>query len=478
MEWQAQCLSSLVAWRNFDGTRRFRFANIHLPKKQGKTLLVSLISAFELLAAGVPSPFVVTGSVSKDNAGQVFAELAHTLRSLDPDRQWHQPTPNQKRLRIPGLNAEYRSLASDGDRVQGYNCSLVVLDECHAHKSSSLYDSLKYATISRRDGLVVAISTAGDDPSCYYHAIYEKSKRVISGEDLDTTHYALVFESEADADPEDPDEWAKANPSLGTSFTSESFKLDLEAAKSNADRSEWWRFLRYRLNRWVRSDDQQYFDVNVWDRGKLDDERDLTDKDCWLGVDLSLTTDPSAVTAVWHLGERKFYAKSWAWVAEEGVKLREKTSLPKYLQFEAEGHLTVTDGDRIDDELILNHVLDLGEQYRVQGVVFDPTSAIAMMGRVEAAGIDVFRVTQSHKNFNAPMKELSKAIAEGRMHHDGNNWLRYCLSSVRVHETRDGLIRPSARKSTDHIDGAVALLMAFSAAVQAQPQETAPVVWI
>lgn len=477
LQWQERFLRSLYSWRNKDGTRRFRFANLHVPKKQGKTLLVSLISVYELVAAGISSPFVVTGSVSKDNAGQVFSEIRHTLQAAGLS-EFCQITPNQKRIKIPSTNAEYRSLASDGDRTQGYNCSLVVLDECHAHKSSSLYDSLKYACISRPSGLVVLISTAGDDPSCYYHGVYTKSKAVLSGDDTDQTWYAEVYESEPDKDPQDPTEWYKANPSLGTSFSEESFGLDMLAAKTSADRSEYWRALRYRLNRWVRSDEQQYYDLNDWDRCKLTEEPDLSGCDCWLGVDLSLSTDPSSVTAVWSLGDRRHYAKSWAWVAREGVKLREKTSLPRYQQFEHEGCMTITEGDRSDHEAILSHVLDMCQRYRVRGVVFDPTAAVALMSAVEAEGYTVHRMTQSHRHYNGPMKELSKAMKEGRIHNDGGNWLRYCLGCVRLHETRDGLIRPFTKRSTDHIDGAIALLMAYSAALQTPESHSPAVVFV
>lgn len=478
LEWQERFLRSLMSWRNADSTRRFRFANLHCPKKVGKTLLCSLLSSFELVASTDPSPFVVTGSVSKDNAGQVFSEIRNTLTTAKLDK-FCQITPNTKRIRIASTNAEYRSLASDGDRVQGYNASLVVLDECHAHKSASLYDSLKYATIARPNGMVVAISTAGDDPTTYYHGIYEKSKRVLAGEDLDTTHFALVFESDPDADPEDVGEWYRACPSLGVSFSEDQFRRDLEAAKNSNDRAEWLRFLRYRLNRWTRSDDLQYFDVHVWDKGKVDNEPEgLAKLDSWLGLDLSQTTDPSSCVQLFALPDGSHYVKCWAWVCREGVKLREKTSLPKYQQHESEGWLTITDGDRIDDVLILNHVLDLCRDTRVKGIVCDATSAIVMMGRVgDATGIDCVRMVQTARNYNAPLQLLNKAMHQNKIKHDGNNWLRYALHTLRIGENRQGEIYPVTKRSADHIDSALALLMAYSLALQPSTNDTGVICW-
>lgn len=465
MTWQTQFLQSLYGWRNPNGTRRFRFANLHIAKKNGKTMLVAAISAFELLAAGEQSPFVVTGSASKDNAGQVFAEITHTLAKTGLAK-FCEITKNQKKIVVPSLHAEYRSLASDGDRVQGYNCSLVILDECHAHKSSSLYDSLRYATRSRPNGLILCISTAGLDPTCYYHTVYLKSKRILAGEDLDQLHYAEVYESHPDTDPEDPVEWAKANPALGEAFSEEVFRGELEGAKG--DPVEWRRFVRYSLNRWLRSDDMPYFDLSLWDKLRRDiPDEELQQLECWLGVDLSLTTDPSSVTAVWVLPGRRFHFRSWAWVARAGVKYREATNLPRYEEFEAaDPNFRITEGDRIDNDLIENFVLSLCQQHRVRQVTFDPTSAVVMMGRIQDQGYEVKSLAQTHRHYNGPMRALHKAVAENAVSHDGGNWLRYCMGCVRVAENDYGEIRPHTKRSIDHIDGAIAGLMAYSEALQ------------
>jgi phage terminase large subunit-like protein len=56
---------------------------------------------------------------------------------------------------------------------------------------------------------------------------------------------------------------------------------------------------------------------------------------------------------VWVRPGRKFFVRSWAWVAEAGVREREKTNLPKYQQFIAEGSMVMTPGDVIDKSAVL-----------------------------------------------------------------------------------------------------------------------------
>lgn len=459
LDWQRQFLQSLYGWRDRQGNRRWKYATLHIPKKNGKTLACALVSAYELVASGEPSPFVVTGSVSKENAGQIYSEIRHTLERAGLAKHC-KITPNLKRITIPELNAEYRALASDGDRTQGYNCSLVTIDEAAWHKNSGLYDSLKYAHIARPNGLLLCISTSSDDPTGYYHGVYQRAKRILAGEDLDTTTYCAVYESEPDADPEDPKEWAKANPSLGVSFSVENFQRDLTAAKE--DPAEWLRFLRYRLCRWTRADELAYFDLNTWDRNQCPAPANLAELPCWVGVDLSMTTDPSSVSALFDLGNGKWWATSWAWVADEGVKLREKTSFKRFQDFATQPNFEITEGDMIDADKIEAFLIDLTERYKVRGMAFDPTSAYVMMHRIqEATGVDVVKVPPTYKYLSAVTQHFRKDIQAGHVSHDGNEWLRYCLSCVRVDENTVGEIRPSVRKSTDHIDGLYALLLAY-----------------
>lgn len=467
LPWQSSYLKYLYGWRNPDGTRRFRTVCLHIAKKNGKTLLVSIISAYELLKSEDPSPFVVTGSVSRDNAAQVFSELDFTLTSLFGTKakkdKFCKISKPQKSVKIASLNGEYRSLSSDGDRQQGWNCSLVILDEAHAHKSASLYDSLRYATAARPNGLLVVISTAGDDVTQWYHSLYSKSKRVLSGDDLDTTHAAFVYEADEGSAPEDERQWSKANPSLGVSFSADTFRLDLAGASK--DPAELNRFRRYRLNQWVRPDEKAYFDIPAWDKCKGHVPDDVLKRaPAWIGVDLSQTTDPSSVSIVWALPDRKFFVRSWGWVADEGVRLRNASNMPQYQQFANAKEMTITPGNAIDSREIFRHLADLTRTYRVKLAVFDADSAYAMMADAESIGIKCLRQPQTHAYYSGPMKELHTAIIEGRIVHEGSQWLRYCLANVRVDESKDGLIRPNKKRSIDKIDGAISLMMAYSQA--------------
>jgi len=468
LQWQEDFLRQLYGWRQPGGQRRWRRAFLTIGKKNGKSLIASIIACYELFAGETASPLVVSASTSKENAKQIFDQIKHTVTHSPKLAAITQLTPSLKKLYSPKRDAEFRSISTDSGNAEGLNLSLCLCDEVHAWVNDSLWRSLEYSTIARPDGLLIVISTAGRNKNHFYYDLYCKAKRVLSGEDLDTTFYAKVYETpDTDDCLTNPDLWKLSNPSLGTSFKEDDLRRDLEAASKST--SDLLSARRYRLNQWVQSD-ESWIDLAKWDlcRTTLPDTNLYP---AYVGVDLSQTTDPSSVSIVWCLPDRRFAVKSWAWVAQKGVELRERGNLPLFQQFRHEGHMTITSGETIDERKVKQHIKDLCRDYKVRSCVFDPNSAYVMAKDLEDSGIECLRQPQTHKYFSPSIKAFEQAILEKRIVHDGNSWLRYCVNNVRLDENTICEVRPSKRKSADHIDGAVSTLLAFGLAYQ-QPDKT------
>jgi phage terminase large subunit-like protein len=185
----------------------------------------------------------------------------------------------------------------------------------------------------------------------------------------------------------------------------------------------------------------------------------------YVGADLSQTTDPCSVSMVWALGDRKFYARSHSWVCEEGVRRREESNLPKYRVYAADGDMTITPGTVNDYRRIKAYLHDLRARFNLKEIVFDQFNALEMAAELYADGITVYRQPQNHKHYTAPCKDLDVAVTELRVKHSGSKLLRWALSNTRMDYDAYGNCKPSRDKSTDKIDPAVALLMAFGRAV-------------
>ena len=468
LDWQRDWLSQLYGWRLPDGRRRWRKALLTVAKKNGKSLLCSIVALYESLAAGVQNPLCVSCSTTRQNATQIFDEIKNSVRGIEAKkgRKVGKIVASQKSIRWT-RGGEFRSISNDSGNAEGLNLSCAILDEVHAWQASrgeQLYRTLEFSTISRDSGVLILISTAGHDQSHFFYDLVTKARNVLKGDDLDTSFFATVFEADTDDDIDDPKTWAKANPSLGTSFTAEDFRRDLQTAKAEGTASL-LSFRRYRLNSWVQADDA-YIDPNKWDRCFAPaTEAELVGRPLYVGVDLSQTTDTCAVSCVWALPDRKFFVRNHSWVCEEGARRRDQSNLPRYSQYQQAGYLTITKGTCNDYRQIHAYLLKLRETYNLKTIVFDQANAIEMTAELMAGGITCERQPQNHRFYSGPMKEFEVAVNEQRVRHDGNTLMKWTLQNTRVDTNAFGDVKPSREKSSDKIDCAVALLMGFGRAV-------------
>jgi phage terminase large subunit-like protein len=70
----------------------------------------------------------------------------------------------------------------------------------------------------------------------------------------------------------------------------------------------------------------------------------------------------------------------------------------------------------------------------------------------------------------APTKELERLVLERRLRHGGHPVLRWMASNVAVKQDAAGNLKIDKAKSTERVDGMVALAMAVGRAMVFQPQ--------
>lgn len=67
-----------------------------------------------------------------------------------------------------------------------------------------------------------------------------------------------------------------------------------------------------------------------------------------------------------------------------------------------------------------------------------------------------------------PTKELMKLVLEGKIAHGSHPVLRWMMDNIHVKTDPTGNIKPDKEKSTERIDGAVALIKALDRALRNQ----------
>lgn len=89
-----------------------------------------------------------------------------------------------------------------------------------------------------------------------------------------------------------------------------------------------------------------------------------------------------------------------------------------------------------------------------------------MTQNLDAMGLTVVPFGQGFKDMSLPTKELRKLVLEQRIAHDGHPVLSWMIDNIHVRVDPPGNIKPDKQKSTEKIDGVVALVMALDRAIR------------
>ena len=106
-------------------------------------------------------------------------------------------------------------------------------------------------------------------------------------------------------------------------------------------------------------------------------------------------------------------------------------------------------------------------RFRVREIAFDPWNATAVSNRLGEEGAVMVEFRQGFVSMNPAMKTLEVAIAQRRVNHGGNPVLAWMADNLVATSDPAGNLKPDKGKSSEKIDGVVALLMALQRAAVA-----------
>jgi phage terminase large subunit-like protein len=233
-------------------------------------------------------------------------------------------------------------------------------------------------------------------------------------------------------------------------------------------------FRRLYLNQWTEQA-ARWIPVSAWDACQTPPvpRQALSKRRCYVGMDLSTTTDLTALVAVFP-DEVGFDVLAQFFVPEERIVERSRRDHVPYDEWARQGMLTSTRGAVVDYEVLRQVLLQWAAEFSLQMIAFDPWNATDLLSRLQQQdGLTCVSMRQGFASLSAPTKSLEGAILSRRLRHDGHPVLRWNVSNVAVETDSAGNIRPHKTLSTERIDGVVALIMAVDL-MNRQAQASAP----
>jgi phage terminase large subunit-like protein len=410
---------------------------IVIPKKNGKTTLLAALALYHI--ENWPEAECVIGAHSRDQARILFKQAAGLVRRSGMDKRFDvKPGAGTGEIRKAEMRdgPRLRVMAADAGTGDGVIPTLALVDELHRHPSGDLYGVFRDG-LGPRNGRMITISTAGfnlesplgllradahqmpsfkrDKDRMYNHAVSSDGSFVLHEWCLDQGD-----------DPDDLDAVVLANPASWQ--TKEAL-----ARRHDSPSMTPWQWRRFACGIWTEGE-EPWITPQAWDR-LADEALEIAPfEPCFLGVDLGVKKDTTAIALV--------APREDGTVACEARIFRPPGG---------EGALPL---ERVEQE-----IRDICEGYMVKEIHFDPWSFRRSAELLGSEGLPVVEFPQSPERMANASANLYRLIDSGVLRHSGDPELRAQVLAGVTKETERGwrLAKDPKRRP---IDALIALAMA------------------
>ena len=474
MDWQKLVFSNVFGFKSReDDARRFRQGVVYVPKGNGKTTISAPLALYMTFGENEGGAEGYAAAVTRDQARILFETAQNMVRRSDDMRARWQVGVLTNSIFQERTASRFIPISSDAKALDGLNVSVAVCDEIGSHRTSEVYDALSTAMGKRRQPFLLSISTATQNNAGIGRQLWDYGLRVLNGVQEDDRLFTIIYSIDDTDDPWDEATWIKANPAWGVSVQPDAIRGIMRQARNNPAQESAVRTRH--LNIWIGAD-EALFSTRQWtlcaDRDlKIED---LEGRECHLALDLASKSDLAALVAVFPEandadGEKyssKYSVFARCYLNEAAVM---EARNPSYPGWAASNELIITPGNETDYGAIEDDVLQWCRRFRVRSMAYDPWGSTQLAQRLGSLGVPVIEFRSNTQNFSEPTKELEAAIRAGRIRHDGNGPLAWCVGNVVGHFDARGNVYPRKARPENKIDAAVALIMAIARSMQPKP---------
>lgn len=471
--WQvAYVLAPVFGWVRWDEdadsyVRIVRELYVDVPRKNGKSTLAGGLAIYMTCADGEQGAQVITAATTKEQAGFVF-EPVKKLAEAAPALKRH-VLPLKDKILHKRSGSYFKPIASVAGAQHGANIHCAIVDELHEHKTPELVETIETGTGSRRQPLVVIITTAdsGKRESVYDRKrkrVEQLSRRVFAAPSV----YGVVWAAEKDDDPHAEATWRKANPGYGVSPTRSYLQAKSDEAKqSPADLAK---FLRLHLGRRTKQE-TKFLTLESWNRNAgMVDEAMLLGCEAYGGLDLAATSDLLALCWLFP-DEGGGYDALWRlWTPEDNVEALDQRTAGAASVWVREGLLVATPGNVADYDYIQLQIERDLDAFDVRAVGYDPWSAVPLTNKLAESNAPMVKVRQGFVTMSPPMKELQRLLLKGTpekpmFRHGGNPAVTWMVDNLAAAMDPAGNVKPDKARSAEKIDAVSAAVTALSEAM-------------
>lgn len=459
---QKAYIQTLFGWLEKETDyRRFRETMFLCGRKNGKSTLLSGIALYMLIADYEGAAEIYSVATKKDQAKKVLTEAVNMVKQSPELRAVVKKRRND--IYFSATSSKFEALASDSNTLDGLNSHAVIIDELHAIRDRNLYEVMKQSTSSRRQPLVVMITTAGTVRECIFDNMYEFACELADGKKKDDTFLPILYELDSRDEWTNPQMWIKANPGLGKIKMFKTLANFVERAKNNPEDLPGVLCKDFNIR---ENESTTWLSFEEIKNTATFDMQEVYNTYAIGGCDLSATTDLTAATLLIRKPDDKtVYVLQQYFLPQARIdKLDEKnTNEAPYKIWEKRGLLTVCEGNRVNYSQVTEWFCQMRDEYKIDAfkIGYDRALAGYWVDEMKANAFDMEPVAQGPFTWSQPMREMGAALADKIVNYNNNPMLVWCLSNTAKKKSGLNNIQPVKITEKRRIDGMVSLLNAW-----------------
>lgn len=434
--------------------RDYRMGWIELARKNGKSELLAGVALYMLLADGEEGAEIYGAAKDRDQA-RIIWQVAMRMVQLSPilsRRRGLRIRAHEKRIVDERTGSFYTTLARDAMGNLGLDPSAIVFDEVISQPDDELWTAVRTAMGSRSSPLMLAATTAGNDPGSFAKAEHDENVRVADEPGRAPHRFAYLRNTPIDADPFDQRNWGFPNPALHDFLSVDALRD--EAIEARNDPAKENAFRQFRLNQWVNQSSRwmsmglfRQCTGDVWPnahwRPKL-----FAGREVWVGLDLSAKQDLTSMCVFLPpKGTEPGHAAWWHWLPAEALPTLDHITSKQASVWVRQGFLRLMEGAVIDYEVLCDQIAEILSGLTVRELSYDKWSGeyvrqelLKRLGR----RTPMVAVEPTYVGMSMPMRELMElTVVKGWCHH-ANPVAQYCFDAVQIRRAPENpdMIKP------------------------------------
>ncbi len=462
--WQKAIISAIFGILDKKTHRRqFREIFLLVGRKNGKSLFAAAIMAYVAYIDGEYGSELYCLAPKLDQADIVYDSF---YKITQAEEELAEVTKKRRSdIYIAELNTTIKKIAFNAKKADGFNPTMTTNDEMEAwpgDQGLKQYEVMVSGTGARTEPITLSTSTAGYVNDGIFDELMKRSTAFLKGSSKERRLLPFLYMIDDLEKWNTKEELAKANPNLGVSVQWEFFEEQIAIAlQSLSKKAEFMtKYCNIKQNSSIAWLDYETVAKAAGQPYTLDDFRGCY---CVAGIDLSRTTDLTAVSLVIEKGGKNHIITQFFMPQERYNVAIDEEGVP-YNIFKEQGYLTISGEHQVNYKDVFAWFVRLIKEYKIRPlkVGYDRYCAGYLVEEMKESGFHMDDVYQG-TNLTPVLNTFEGDLKDGMYLIGENNLLKSHLLNVAVQiQTDDSRMKPVKIEKRAHIDGAVSIFDALA----------------